>query len=138
MAGQCVSRKRLCAYSCGRRAIGGLFLSLEIAVRAPPIHRLVLAAFVGAPPEGLIGCHNDGNKLNNHVSNLRWDTYSSNMLDAVKHGTRGNQTHCKHGHELTPDNIYRHSGGRHCRTCAIEGSKRRWAETYRARLAAAS
>lgn len=45
------------------------------------LHRLVLTAFVGECPEGMEGCHNDGNKLNNGISNLRWDTPSGNASD---------------------------------------------------------
>jgi hypothetical protein len=33
-------------------------------------------------------CHGDGNPLNNHISNLRWDTGSGNMADCLLHGTR--------------------------------------------------
>lgn len=51
-----------------------------------PIHLLVLEAFIGPRPERLEGCHNDGNHLNNHISNLRWDTHSANMADRTKHG----------------------------------------------------
>jgi len=51
------------------------------------IHHLVLLAFVGPKPKGLVGCHNDGDVTNNKSSNLRWDTYTSNSLDAVRHGT---------------------------------------------------
>jgi ribosomal protein L17 len=51
------------------------------------VHRLVLQAFVGPCPEGMEACHNDGNSLNNHLNNLRWDYRSSNQLDAVKQGT---------------------------------------------------
>lgn len=51
-------------------------------------HRLVLEAFVGPCPQGMEACHNDGNGLNNHVSNLRWDTHKANMEDAVVHGTK--------------------------------------------------
>jgi hypothetical protein len=50
------------------------------------IHRLVLLAFYGPCPKGLECCHNDGNPLNNHISNLRWDTISSNRIDRIKHG----------------------------------------------------
>jgi len=50
--------------------------------------RLVLMTFVGEPPEGTECCHGDGDRLNNRLSNLRWDTRSGNMLDAVNHGTR--------------------------------------------------
>lgn len=51
------------------------------------IHRLVLEAFVGPCPSGMEGCHNDGNKDNNFIGNLRWDTRSENIKDAIKHKT---------------------------------------------------
>lgn len=50
-------------------------------------HRLVMLAFVGEPPEGMEVCHNDGNPLNNHLSNLRYDSHRSNMGQVVEHGT---------------------------------------------------
>lgn len=51
------------------------------------VHRLVLEAFVGPCPEGMEGCHEDGDPTNNDLTNLRWDTHKGNMLDSVKHGT---------------------------------------------------
>jgi len=51
------------------------------------IHRLVLEAFVGPCPEGTECCHNNGDRLDNRVDNLRRDTRSNNHLDAVGHGT---------------------------------------------------
>lgn len=51
------------------------------------VHRLILTAFIGMCPEGMIGCHNDGNRLNNKISNLRWDTQKNNHADKHKHGT---------------------------------------------------
>ena len=50
------------------------------------IHQLVLEAFVGFCPGGQECCHNDGNPLNNHLSNLRYDTHLENMHDAIEHG----------------------------------------------------
>ncbi len=50
------------------------------------IHKLVLEAFVKTKPEGMQCCHNDGNRLNNHISNLRWDTGKANYEDRIKHG----------------------------------------------------
>ena len=50
------------------------------------VHRLVLKAFVGPPPAGYMGCHNDGVSTNNRVDNLRWDTRKSNAEDRVRHG----------------------------------------------------
>ncbi len=51
------------------------------------VHRIILNTFVGECPEGMQGCHNDGNGLNNYLDNLRWDTASNNQLDRHKHGT---------------------------------------------------
>lgn len=56
-------------------------------VRKTGVHRLVLLAFVGAPEAGLIACHNDGNRKNNLLSNLRWDTFKANAADMIEHGT---------------------------------------------------
>lgn len=50
-------------------------------------HRLVLEAFVGPKPDGMVCCHNDGNPANNRVENLRWDTPAANNQDQIKHGT---------------------------------------------------
>lgn len=58
------------------------------------IHRIVLFAFIGSPPLGHECCHNDGNPLNNHLSNLRWDTASNNQRDRVKHGTSNRGERC--------------------------------------------
>jgi len=48
------------------------------------IHRLVTEAFLGACPDGLEVCHNDGNPQNNHLENLRYDTHLSNVHDAME------------------------------------------------------
>jgi len=52
---------------------------------------LVLLAFEGARPDGMLACHNNGDKLDNRISNLRWDTPKSNTADIKKHG---NQNFC--------------------------------------------
>ena len=33
------------------------------------------------------GCHEDGNYLNNDISNLYWGTHQQNIDDAVRHNT---------------------------------------------------
>lgn len=50
------------------------------------VHRAVLAAFVGPCPDGMEGCHTDGDATNNRVENLRWDTHRANNLDRKLHG----------------------------------------------------
>lgn len=52
------------------------------------IHRLILTTFVGPCPEGMEGCHNDGDPTNNALRNLRWDTKKANIADCVAHGTK--------------------------------------------------
>ena len=51
------------------------------------VSRLVLLAFVGPCPEGMEGCHEDGNPANNNRGNLRWDTHVANIQDSIRHGT---------------------------------------------------
>jgi len=68
------------------------------------------------------GCHNNGDKDNNRLSNLRWDTPSSNSLDLVRHGThnQARKTHCPRGHRLEAPNLkasYLASGRRGCLSC---------------------
>ena len=59
------------------------------------IHRLVLEAFVGPCPEGMVCCHNDGDPANNGLENLRWDSHQANSDDALKHGTQARGTALK-------------------------------------------
>lgn len=51
------------------------------------VHRLVLSSFMGPPCSGNEACHGDGDRANNILSNLRWDTRKSNHADKIKHGT---------------------------------------------------
>lgn len=83
------------------------------------VHVLVAKAFLGDRPEGLDICHRDGNPHNNSVDNLRYDTTSSNILDAITHGTHKEtrKTQCPLGHELTPENNVNNFKDRGVRTC---------------------
>lgn len=84
------------------------------------LHRMVLEAFVGPCPEGMECLHKNDNPEDNRLVNLRWGTRSENQLDRVKNGGHHNasKTHCKRGHEFTPENTrIRTTGFRNCRTC---------------------
>ena len=92
------------------------------------VHSLVAESFIGARPEGMEVCHSDGNKTNNHVANLRYDTSSDNELDKVRHGTHHEavKTHCPRGHELFAENIppsMAKRGKRECLACARARSR---------------
>ena len=96
------------------------------------IHRLVLQAFHGPCPPGMVGCHNNGIVDDLRASNLRWDTKSANALDCVAHGGnyQSNKTSCKRGHLFTPENTYIRptSNGRQCRECIREARRKRLSE----------
>ncbi|MBN7395680.1 HNH endonuclease [Mycobacteroides abscessus subsp. abscessus] len=84
------------------------------------VHRLVLEAFVGPCPDGMEACHFDGDKTNNRLPNLRWDTRRANQDDAIRIGKRldPNRSHCAKGHPLTSETTYVNPRGvRECRTC---------------------
>lgn len=51
------------------------------------VHHLVLEAFVGPRPSGMVCCHYDGDPANNRLDNLRWDTPKANSDDKRRHGT---------------------------------------------------
>ena len=52
------------------------------------VHALVAAAFMGPKPEDTEVCHNNGDKTDCRVSNLRYDTRRENGVDMDAHGTR--------------------------------------------------
>ena len=51
------------------------------------VHSLVLEAFVGPCPDGMMCRHRDGVRTNNNLSNLVWGTQEENEADRAVHGT---------------------------------------------------
>lgn len=47
---------------------------------------LVLEAFVGPRPCGMVACHRNDHAADNRLSNLRWDTPKANAADALRNG----------------------------------------------------
>lgn len=64
------------------------YLTVAIKTVSHCVQILVLTAFAGPAPEGLECCHGDGDRQNNRLTNLRWDTHASNVADMAKHGTK--------------------------------------------------
>ena len=90
-------------------------------------HRIAYREFVGPIPDGMTldhlcrvrHCVNPEHlePVSQRENTLRGDTITARQAA---------QTHCKNGHELTPDNIYRRkNGGRNCRACSIARSAAR-------------
>ena len=58
-----------------------------VGLKQRKVHQLVLEAFVGARPSGMVVRHLDGDPANNHLSNLAYGTYAENSQDQKRHGT---------------------------------------------------
>lgn len=101
-----------------RRAVN---LLMDSKTKGFLVHRLVLMAFVGAPPEGHECLHWDNDPTNNHLDNLRWGTRSENVHDQVRQGVHRcarNET-CDRGHSLVMPNLrQRGEGIRTCLACS--------------------
>lgn len=71
------------------------FLQKEGGRKGMLVHRIVMAAFIGPAPLDMEVCHNDGDKSNNALANLRYDTRASNHADKRRHGTsrQGEKSH---------------------------------------------
>lgn len=100
-------------------------VSLLVGVRKTrrvQVHRIVCRAFHGEPSEDRpFALHRDDVGTNNKASNLYWGSPRDNQLDRVRNGNHyTSMTHCRRGHELSPDNVYRQPSKptvRYCRSC---------------------
>ena len=81
----------------------------------PLVHRQSYVALVGAIPENLELDHLCRNRACGNPEHLEPVTHRVNL----QRGAQGAKTHCKHGHELTGDNLYlaRRKDGSHYRQC---------------------
>lgn len=98
---------------------------VRLGGNTPPlhVHRLILSAFVGPCPPGMMGLHNNGVPADCRLENLRWGTASENTADMIRHGTCHalNKTHCIRNHPLSGDNLnpgHAKLGSRACRACS--------------------
>lgn len=86
---------RLLTNSANSSGYSNVTLSSGGRSKTSQVHVLVLKAFVGPRPDGYYCCHSNGDKSDNRVSNLRYDTPRGNCLDRITHGTclRGEKNH---------------------------------------------
>lgn len=90
-------------------------------------HRWAWIREVGEIAEGLVIDHLCRNRSCVRVSHMEPVTNGENSLRGETFAADNIiKTHCKWGHALTPDNLYRvrdHPTRRHCRTCALNRSR---------------
>lgn len=74
----------------GARNAGNNYLSYN----KTPVHRLVATTFIpNSDPKKIYINHKDGDKQNNHVSNLEWVTPQENAIHAYETGLRPDNKH---------------------------------------------
>jgi len=62
--------------------------TIDIRRKRQYVHRMVLEAFVGPPPDGTkISRHLNGDPSDNRLNNLAWGTSSDNAHDAYLHSS---------------------------------------------------
>lgn len=65
------------------------YLQVGLCGKTYLVHSLVMLAFVGECPCGKECAHNNGKKVDNRLTNLRYATVAENAADRIRHGTSG-------------------------------------------------
>ena len=104
------------------------------------VHRLAAMIWLGYDLNDDLHeiCHerNCPNKACFRPEHIRMDTRSGNVQDSIALGTfvkpnnrNEEKTHCKYGHEYTPENTRLNRGHRYCRECERIRDRKRWEAT---------
>lgn len=90
-------------------------------------HRASYEAFIGAIPSGLCLDHLCRNPRCCNPDHLEAVSQKENVRRGIAADKKRNQTHCKHGHPLSGDNLHINvRGGRQCIIC-LRKSQLEWA-----------
>lgn len=116
----------------GKDGYGRLLIHRDGGYTKALVHRFAWELLVGPIPDGLDIDHLCRNRRCVKPSHLEPVTRRENLLRGVGVvATRAKQTHCKHGHTLA-DAYINKRGNRDCRTCRLEGERRKYHARKRA------
>ena len=89
-------------------------------------HRVSYAITTGAPEVGQHVDHMCRNKLCVNPAHLEAVSHRENVIvrGTGPFAARARQTHCKWGHEFTPENTIIHGGRRECHACYLAAQKK--------------
>lgn len=88
-------------------------------------HRVAYRWANGPVPDGFVLDHLCRMPSCVNPAHLEPVTNQENIKRGVQSALRPPQTHCKRGHEFTPENTLVHKNKRGCRTCARANERRR-------------
>lgn len=99
-----------------RMGYGRIFPKAGVGIAA---HRFAYELLIGPIPEGLVIDHLCRNRGCMNPAHMEPVTNAENVLRGDgPTAQRARQTHCKRGHELTPDNLLKDKvGKRRCKLC---------------------
>lgn len=87
-------------------------------------HRAAYEEWIGPIPEGLVLDHLCRNTICCNPAHLEPVTQEENVRRGeAPSNTYRDATHCKRGHEFTPENTYQMPKGRYCRECGRQRSR---------------
>ena len=119
-----------------KNKLGYMRVSLSVGgvTFARTVHSLVMEAFVGPYPDGMLVRHINGDPSDNRLGNLAYGTPAENSADMVRHGRadRSQRTHCPRHHPLLGWNLVAAKqaiGIRECLACSRARSRIRGRKT---------